>query len=75
MMPRYFFDVDEDERRVRDETGMELDGEDLARKEGSILLQTLSDLRRAEGRAGNTYVRVRDIGGIEVFTGSAHLRD
>jgi hypothetical protein len=74
-MPLYFFDVDEDERQVRDETGMELDGEDLARKEGSTLLQTLSDLRRVEGRAGNTYVRVRDSGGVEVFTGSAHLRD
>ncbi len=72
-MPRYFFDVEDGARKIRDSTGMDLGSDDLAMKEGSTLLQTLSNLRRAENRAGTTYVRVRDGQGHEVFTGSAHL--
>lgn len=72
-MPRYYFDVDDGERKVRDVIGMNLGIDDLAMKEGSTLLQTLSNLRQAEDRPGTTYVRVLDTHGHQVFTGSAHL--
>ena len=74
-MPRYFFDIDDGERKVRDDVGMELRSNDSAMQEGVRLLQTLDELRRSEGRPGSTYLRVRHSDGSHVYTGSVLVRD
>ena len=72
-MPRYFFDIDDCKRCVRDQVGMELPNDDNAMQEASTLLQTLADVRRFEGRLGTTMVKVRDSDGDEIYTGLARL--
>ena len=72
-MPRYFFDVDDGDRKVRDEVGMELIGNDSAMHEGLRLLQTLADLRQSEGRPGNTYLRIRRWDGFQLYTATVRV--
>ena len=67
-MPRYFFDIEDDGRKVRDAVGMELIGDDSAMHEGLRLLQTLADLRQSEGRPGHTYLRIRRWDGFQLYT-------
>lgn len=75
-MTRYFFDVDDGRRRVRDEVGVELIDLQVARMEAARLLQTLAELRRIEGRSGTTYVTVRNAQGETVHAASIfHDRD
>ncbi len=74
-MPRYFFDVDDGQRQVRDEIGMELANGLIARTEAATLLHTLADIRHIERRPGTTIVRVRDARGEEVYEGSVEVGD
>lgn len=65
-MQRYFFDVDDGRRQVRDEIGKPFLTRDLATLEAGTLLRTLADIRHIEGRPGTTRVIVRDEYGREV---------
>jgi hypothetical protein len=70
---RYFFDVDEGERQVRDDVGKNLIDRELAVFEAGLLLQSLLEIRRITGRPGTTYVRVRDANGRRIYEGSIHF--
>ena len=74
-MPRYFFDVDDGDRKVRDEVGMELIGDDSAMHEGLRLLQTLADLRQSEKRPGSAYMKIRRWDGFQLYTGTVRVTD
>lgn len=73
-MPRYFFDVDDGERRTRDETGLDLTSVNEVERETRILLQNLSVPEVLSRKDRVFTAAVRDDRGVTVYRGSAVLR-
>jgi hypothetical protein len=73
ILRRYFFDVDDDGRQVRDKVGKELINLKAAEMQSGMLLRSLRSLRQMQGRPGTSYVSVRDVSGRKVHQASAHL--
>ena len=69
-MERFFFDVDDGRRRVRDEIGKELFDREVAVLEAGILLRSLAVIRSIEGRPGTTFVTVRAAQGETIYAAS-----
>ena len=70
---RYFFDVDDGQRQVRDTIGKSLINEAMAVVEAGVLLRSLASINVMQDRPGTTYVTVRDAKGKRVHRGSTHL--
>lgn len=70
---RYFFDVDDGERQVRDQIGKRLINEAMAVMEAGVLLRSLAAIKIMQDRPGTTYVTVRDAKGNRVHRGSTRL--
>ena len=75
MMPRYFFDVRDRGRRLRDTTGMEVPDDANAIHEASLIIWQLLATARAEGRPGAVSVSVRAETGGCVYETSASPDD
>ena len=69
-MRRYFFDVDEGDRQVRDDIGRTMVDPELAVVEAGVLLKSLLEIRRITSRPGTTIVRVRDDNGRRIHQAS-----
>ena len=65
-MPRYFFDVRERGRRLRDTSGMDLDGVAQAIREATVIVEQMS----AAARPGTVSVSVRDEGAACLYEAS-----
>ena len=74
-MQRFFFDVDDGKRQVRDEIGRDLFDVEFAVLEAGILIRSLAVIRTIEGRPGTTYVTVRNAHGDTVHEDSTTLAD
>lgn len=59
-MARYFFDIADRGRGVRDRLGMELADEAHAIHEAAMIIEQLVDEAQAEGRPGTIVVGIRD---------------
>ena len=70
---RYFFDVDDGSRQVRDTIGKSLINEAMAVVEAGVLLRSLASINVMQDRPDTTYVTVRDAKGKRVYRGSTHL--
>ena len=73
-MPRYFFDVDDGERRTRDEAGICLPCVDDVEREVRMLLRDLSLPEMLRGRDRLFTAVVRDRDGTTVYRATAMLR-
>ena len=64
-MPRYFFDVHDGERFVRDEDGTELDGPAAAAEDAAVILAELAKARLPGWARRDISVQVRnDVGPV-----------
>lgn len=72
-MARYFFDVRDRGRSVRDMFGMELGDEAQAIHETSLLIEHLSEVAQAEGRPGTISVFIRSDRNICLYEASTSL--
>ena len=70
---RYFFDVDDGPRQVRDEVGKSLVSLEMAILEAGVLLRSVAALKLMQSKPGTTYVRVRDANGKRVHQGSTQI--
>ena len=68
-MPRYFFDVDDGERQIRDEVGIDLADRTGVICETQILLQYLSLAVVATDRSRIFTAVVRDEMDVEIYKG------
>ena len=73
-MPRYFFDVDDGERRTRDEAGINLPSLDDVEREARVLLQNLSVPEVINGRDRLFTAVVRDSEGSKVYRATIALK-
>ena len=73
MGSRFYFDVDDGQRQVRDTVGRSLINETMAVMEAGVLLRSLAAIKIMQDRPGTTYVTVRDAKGNRVHRGSTHL--
>jgi hypothetical protein len=69
-LERFFFDVDDGKRQVRDAIGKDLLDRGAAVLEAGVLLRSLAVIRTLEGRPGTTLVTVRDAQGATVYAAS-----
>ncbi len=74
-MRRYFFDVDDRGRRVRDEVGFDLADEGRAMREANLLTYSLVEAAKLEPRSGTILVRVRDERGSCLYEASMSLAE
>jgi hypothetical protein len=74
-MPRYFFDVRDRGRRLRDTTGMEVADDAHAIHEASLIIWQLLAKARAEGRLGPVSVAVRTETGACLYEASTSTED
>ena len=72
-MARYFYDVYDRGRRVRDDIGMALDSVAAAINEASTVIDNLADAARFDVRSGLILVSVRDEAGQCRYEASASL--
>ena len=72
-MARYFYDIYDRGRRVRDDTGIALDGVAAAINEASSVLDNLADAARFDARSGLILVSIRDDAGQCLYEASASL--
>ncbi len=73
-MPRYFFDVDDGERQIRDDAGMFLPGLDDVEHETRTLLQNLGVPEVLYGRDRVFTAMVRDQNGVTVYRATLALK-
>lgn len=66
-MPRYFFDVYDRGRRLRDDIGMDLSDEGSAIHEASLIIWQLLENARAEDRPGPVKVGIRTATGACLY--------
>lgn len=72
-MARFFIDVDDGERQVRDEAGIELARADDAAHETEHLLLTLGQAEMLKGRPRTFRAVVRDAVGRTIYRATATL--
>lgn len=72
-MARYFFDVRDRGRTVRDAFGMDLHDEAQAIHETSLLIEHLSEIAQVEGRLGTISVFIRSDRNICLYEASTSL--
>ena len=73
-MPRYFFDVDDGERSVRDEVGLALGSIREIEDETRELLHVLSLAEIGKGKPRLFTATVRDGRGVTIYKGSVEFR-
>ena len=72
-MPRFYFDICDGERQVRDEAGIDLASRDDIPAETATLLVGLGQDGMLNGRPRTFTVEVRDDGGALLYRGTAIL--
>ena len=70
-MARYFFDIDDGSRPVRDEVGLDLDGRGEVLRAGRLILLDLAQAARVAGQERSFTVSVRDGRGASIHRASA----
>ena len=73
-MPRYFFDTDDGEHQVRDNTGIDLASIDDVPSTTRDLLIDLGYAQILSGKDRMFKATVRDVQGVVVYRGSVVLR-
>lgn len=72
-MRRYFFDVDDRGRRVRDALGFALLDAHRAMQEANIIVYQLAHAAKSEARKGTVMVTVRDDRGACIYESSTSV--
>ena len=72
-MPRYFFDIDDGDRRTLDDEGFDLPGLQEARDEAIRVLPDIARDVLPDGDHRNFVVTVRAEGGLPVFRATLSL--
>lgn len=73
-MARYFFDVRDRERRVRDTAGIELGDDALAIREATLIVWQLLSDAAAEDRVGSVSISIRTETGACLYEASTSQR-
>ncbi|RYB07112.1 DUF6894 family protein [Lichenibacterium ramalinae] len=72
-MARYFFDVRDRGRRIRDDAGMDLSDDAQAIHEATLVISQLLADAAAEGRVGSISVEIRSETGACLYEASTSL--